>query len=142
MPGTPAFPLQIFFDGSCSACAAEMEVYRRQEHGGRLLFADISAPEFDPSPYGITLDAFMYEMHAIDREGHVYRGVEAFSAIWQAFPSSTRYSLFAALVSLPGVDFLARLAYRGFARIRKYLPKSRTACNDETCRRDKDGPPS
>ena len=141
MPDTPAFPLQIFFDGSCSVCAAEMEVYRRKEHGGRLLFVDIGAPGFDPSPYGVTLDAFMYEMHAIDREGRVYRGVEAFRAIWQAFPASTRYGLLAALVSLPGVNFLARLAYRGFARIRKYLPKNRAACKDGTCRLGKDGPP-
>ena len=141
MPDTPAFPLQIFFDGSCSVCAGEMEVYLGKEHGGRLLFVDISAPEFDPSPYGITLDAFMYEMHAIDREGRVYRGVEAFRAIWQAFPASTRYGLLAALVSLPVVDFLARLAYRGFARTRKYLPKNRAECKDWTCRLGKDGPP-
>lgn len=43
-----------------------MEVYRRKKHAGRLLFVDISAPGFDPAPYGIALEAFMYEMHAID----------------------------------------------------------------------------
>ena len=141
MPHAPAFPLLIFYDGSCSVCAAEMESYRRREQGGHLLFVDISAPEFDPSPYGITLDAFMYEMHAIDREGAVYRGVEAFRAIWQAFPASTGYGVLAALVSLPGVNFLARLAYRGFARVRKYLPKSRAACRDGACRLGKGPPP-
>ena len=141
MPDSPAFPLQIFYDGSCSVCAAEMDVYRRKEHGGRLLFVDISAPEFDPLPYGVSLDAFMYEMHAIDHEGHVYCGVEAFRAIWQAFPTSTRYGLLAALVSLPGVNFLARLIYRGFARIRRYLPENRTACKDGTCRLGKGGSP-
>ena len=140
MPDTPVFPLQIFYDGSCSVCATEMNVYRRKEHGGRLIFVDISAQGFDPSPFGVTMDAFMYEMHAIDREGHIYRGVGAFRAIWQAFPDSTRYGLLAALVSLSGVNFLARLAYRGFARIRKYLPKYRTACRDGTCRLGKDGP--
>ena len=140
MPDIPAFPLQVFFDGSCSVCAAEMEVYRRKEHGGRLLFIDISAPGFDPSTYGITLNAFMYEMHAIDREGRIYRGVEAFQAIWQAFPALTRYVLLAILVSLPGVKFLARIAYHGFARIRKYLPKSRTTCKDGICRLGRDGP--
>lgn len=140
MPDTPSFPLKIFYDGSCSVCAAEMEAYRRKEHGGRLFFVDVSAPEFDPSLYGVTLDAFMYEMNAIDREGHVYRGVEAFRAIWQAFPASTRYGLLAALVSLPGVNFVARLAYHGFARIRKYLPKYRATCKEGTCRLGKDGP--
>ncbi len=141
MPDAPAFPLHIFFDGSCSVCAVEMEMYRRKEHGGRLRFVDISAPGFDPFPYGITLDAFMYEMHAIDHDGRVYRGVEAFRAIWQAFPASTRYGLLGALVALPGVNFLARLAYRGFARIRKFLPKNRGACKDGTCRLGRETPP-
>ena len=78
----------------------------------------------------------MLEMHAIDREGRVYRGVEAFLAIWQAFPASTWYRFLATLIDLPGVNLLARLAYRGFARARKYLPKNRHACTDGTCDRD------
>lgn len=130
----PAYPLQIFFDGSCSVCAAEMEIYRRKEHAGRLQFVDISVPGFDPTPYGITLEAFMHEMHAIDRERHVYRGVEAFRAIWQAFPTSTWYGLLGALVTLPGVNLLARTAYWCFARIRRFLPASSGECHDGTCR--------
>lgn len=141
MSDTPAFPLQVFFDGSCSVCAAEMEVYRRKGHGGRLVFVDASAPEFDPTLYGISREAFMYEMHAIDRDGRLYRGVEAFRAIWQAFPASTWYGLLGALVTLPGVNLLARLAYRGFARIRRYLPKRQNACPDGVCRRERGGPP-
>lgn len=117
-----AYPLEIFFDGSCSVCAAEMDIYRRKGQGDRLYFIDISAPDFDPTPYGISMEAFIYEMHAIDRENPVYRGLEAFRAIWLAFPAATRYGLLGALVTLPGIDLLARLAYRCFARIRKFLP--------------------
>jgi predicted DCC family thiol-disulfide oxidoreductase YuxK len=141
MPDIPAYPLKIFFDGSCSVCAAEMAIYQRKEHGGRLQFVDISAPDFDPAPYGISLEALMYEMHAIDRENRVYRGVEAFRAIWQAFPSSTRYGLLGALVNLPGINLLARSAYWCFARSRKFLPKSRTACRDGTCGLGRNRPP-
>jgi predicted DCC family thiol-disulfide oxidoreductase YuxK len=133
MSAPPAFPLQVFFDGSCSVCAREMEAYRRKENGGRLLFVDISASGFDPTPYGFTLDAFMYEMHCIDRQGRIYRGVEAFRAIWMAFPSSTRYRLFAVLADLPVVNSLARLIYRLFARNRKFLPKYRGACRNGKC---------
>ena len=140
MPDIPAYPLQVFFDGSCSVCAAEMEVYRSKEHGGRLRFVDISDPAFDPAPYGITLEAFMFEMHAIDRENHVYRGVDAFRAIWQAFPASTRYGLLGALVTLPGVHLLARLTYWSFARFRRFLPKGNEACKDGTCGLGRDKP--
>jgi len=141
MPDTPVYPLRIFFDGSCSVCAAEMEVYRRKEHDGRLQFVDISAPGFDPAPYGISLEAFLYEMHAIDREKHVYRGVEAFAAIWRAFPASTLYGLLGSLAMFPGINLLARAAYWSFARLRKYLPKTAAACRDGTCGLGRDRPP-
>ena len=133
MPDTPAYPLQIFYDGACLVCAAEMDVYRHKAHNDRLRFVDISARDFDPAPYGISLEEFMYELHAIDREKHVYRGVEAFSAIWQAFPPLTLYGLLGALVMFPGVNPLARLGYWSFARIRKFLPKNYDACRDGTC---------
>ncbi len=141
MPASPEFPLKVFYDGSCSVCAKEMGVYRHKEQGGRLIFVDISLPDFDPTPYGITLPEFMYEMHAIDQSGAVYRGVEAFRAIWRAFPASTLYGVLGWLVTVPGVNLLARLAYRSFARIRKYLPKTGAACRDGTCRIGRNDPP-
>jgi hypothetical protein len=67
--------------------------------------------------------------------------VDAFRAIWQAFPASTWHGLLGALVALPGVHFLARLAYWSFARIRKFLPKSHAACPDGTCGLGKNKPP-
>lgn len=133
LPAVPAYPLLIFFDGSCAVCSAEMAIYQGKEHAGRLNFIDISAPGFDPTPYGITLEAFMYEMHALDRENRLYRGVEAFRAIWQAFPASSRYGLLGTLVTTPGINLLARLAYWSFARLRRFLPSSRSACPDKSC---------
>lgn len=136
MPVAPLFPLTVFYDGACSVCAAEMTHYRRKNHGGRLVFVDIGAPDFDSTPYGINLADFMAQMHAIDDAGCVYRGVEAFWAIWQAFPASTPYGFLGTLVMLPGVNTLARLGYRGFARIRKYLPRRPPSCEGGTCRID------
>jgi predicted DCC family thiol-disulfide oxidoreductase YuxK len=37
----PLFPIQVFYDGSCSVCATEIEHYLRQDHGGKLLAIDI-----------------------------------------------------------------------------------------------------
>lgn len=133
MPTKPRFPIRIFYDGSCSVCATEIEHYLRQDHGGKLLAVDISAPGFDPEPHHITLDAFMYELHAIDQRGEIYRGVEAFWAIWQAFPASTVNGVMGAIINMPVVNPVARLLYKGFARIRPYLPK-RHDCDSGTCR--------
>ncbi len=129
----PAFPIRVFYDGSCSVCATELEHYLRQVHGGKLLAVDISSSDFDPVPYGISLQAFMYELHVIDQGGGVYRGVEAFWAIWQAFPTSVMYGVMGAIIRMPLLNPIARLVYKAFARIRPYLPK-RTRCASGTCR--------
>lgn len=133
MPVKPHFPIRVFYDGSCSVCATEIEHYLRQDHNGRLLAVDISARDFDPEPYCISLDAFMYELHVIDTRGVIYRGVEAFWAIWQAFPASTLYGALGILINIPVVNSVARLLYKGFARFRIYLPK-RPVCDSESCR--------
>jgi predicted DCC family thiol-disulfide oxidoreductase YuxK len=132
MSRQPAFPIQIFYDGSCIVCATEIEHYLRQNHGGRLMAVDISSPAFDPMPCQIPLSVLMYELHAIDQNGEVYRGVEAFWAIWQAFPSSTVYGILGTVINLPLVNPIARLFYKGFAGIRPYLPK-RHNCNSGIC---------
>ncbi len=123
----PEFPLKIFYDGSCYVCSTGMSFYMGKGHGGRLEFIDISAPDFDPGEFGISPAEFMYQLHAIDRRGQVYRGPDAFSAIWLAFPSSSWYGFLAKLVTLPGIRVLARASYLAFARIRKYLPRQRKA---------------
>ena len=123
MMPAPVFPLRVFFDGGCGVCSSEMRTYRRREHGGRLVFIDIRSPRFDPSPYGISKKEFMHELHAIDANGEIFRGVDAFRAIWKAFPGSSCFGILNGLVNIPGINYLARLSYRIFARMRKHLPK-------------------
>ena len=101
---------------------------------------DISAREFDPAPLEITLDELMYQMHVIDQRGRVYRNIEAFWAIWQAFPASSLYGFLGALINLPLINPVARLCYRGFARIRRYLPKRGDDCSTGACRIGKGKP--
>ena len=133
MPNKPEFPLRVFYDGSCLVCASEIEHYLSRNHEGRLQAVDISAPDFDPVPLKIPFDTFMYELHAIDSNEQLYRGVEAFWAMWQAFPASTLYGILGAVITMPVVNPVARLCYKGFARIRPYLPK-RHRCSSGTCR--------
>jgi predicted DCC family thiol-disulfide oxidoreductase YuxK len=137
---TPEFPLRVFFDGACPICAREIEHYRHRDRARRLVLVDISAAGFDPAPLGVTLQAFMHELHAIDRCGKVYRGIEAFRAIWQAFPESTVYRALAAVVALPVINPLARLGYRWFARVRPRLPGRKAACAADSCRIGRDDP--
>jgi len=127
------FPLTVFYDGSCVVCAREMRHYMRQEHGGRLLFVDISDPHFVPTPYGRSLEEFMAQMHVIDARGRFYLGVDAFPAIWAALPGRF-YRLLGRILLWPGIHCLARFGYRAFARMRPLLPKRRVDCTTGSCR--------
>ena len=140
MRAKPDFPIRIFYDGSCPVCNAEVEGYGRKDRAGRLILMDVSSPDFDASPYNITLADFMYQMHVLDNSGRLYRGVDAFWAIWQAFPASRLLGLCGVLITLPLVNPLARLFYRVFARLRVYLPKRRRDCTSGSCRTDGGGP--
>jgi len=132
MRRSPVFPLTIFYDGSCIVCATEMQHYRRKNHGGRLIFVDISDPNFEPDRFGRSLQDFMGRMHAIDAEGVVFQGVDAFPAIWQAFPDLF-YRLLGKFIRLPGIHQLARFGYSVFARFRLYLPKRTAPCDKNVC---------
>lgn len=128
----PRFPLKVFYDGSCVVCATEIEHYVRKDLDDKLMAIDINHPDFDPVPYQISLADFMHQLHAIDQDGQVFKGVDSFWAIWQAFPTSTVYGIMGRIIRLPVVNRLARLGYWLFARVRPYLPK-RHQCESGTC---------
>lgn len=128
----PRFPLRVFYDGSCIVCATEIEHYLKKDRDEKLVAIDISSPDFNPAPYQTSLADFMHQLHAIDQDGLVFRGVDSFWAIWQAFPSSTIYGLMGRIIQLQVVNRLARIGYWLFARVRPYLPK-RHQCDSGTC---------
>ncbi len=124
----PDFPLRILYDGGCSVCAAAIEGYARRDGGERLVLVDINDADFDAAVFGLRQEELLYQLHVIDREGSVYRGVEALRVIWQVFPSSSMYGLLGQLLALPPVRPLARLGYWCFARLRRFLPKAQSSC--------------
>lgn len=130
---SPSFPAQIFYDGACRLCAAEIEHYLKRDHGDRLQGVDISSPQF-VAPDGLSLAALMYELHVVDADGTIYRNIAAFQVIWQAFPLSRLYRFLSLLFDVPLFTPLARCGYRLFARLRRYLPKRRS-CARGVCPR-------
>ena len=124
------YPLKIFYDGACRVCSAEMAHYRQKVADGRLLFVDISAPEFHPLEPGPTLADFMARMHVQDADGRFFTGVEAFQVIWRACPEPWLHRA-AAILNWPGVKPCARFGYAVFARYRYLLPKK--PCANDSC---------
>lgn len=128
-----AYPLEVFYDGSCIVCSREIEVYRRHNPQDRLRFIDISAEDFNADAYDRSRDEFMAQMHVRDADGQYYTGVDAFLQIWQAYPERSIYRLFGAFLDLPGIRLLARAGYALFARYRYLLPKRKDPCASDSC---------
>jgi len=128
-----AFPVQVFYDGSCLVCSREMESYRKNNPENRLQFVDISAADFNPARFDKTLSDFMAQLHVRDAQGNFTTGVDAFMTIWQAYPSGSLWRLFSGLVGLPGINYLSRFGYQIFARNRHLLPKRKQDCDSGTC---------
>lgn len=136
-PATPpAYPLEIFYDGSCIVCSREIDHYRRNNPAGRLIFIDISAAGFDSRPYRKSDHEFQSKMHVRDAEGSYLAGVDAFLAIWGAYPDGSSYRWLARIISLPVVTPMVRVGYALFARYRHLLPKRRHDCAEDRCERN------
>jgi predicted DCC family thiol-disulfide oxidoreductase YuxK len=120
-----AYPIKIFYDGSCAVCSAEMEHYREKDAKGNLIFIDITAPDFRPETYGKTRAELMRRLHVLDAEGKYYTGADGFPPIWRALPPESAYVFLARLVEMPPVNQIAKACYFIFARLRKFLPKRR-----------------
>jgi predicted DCC family thiol-disulfide oxidoreductase YuxK len=69
------FPLTLFYDAGCAVCALEMDHLRARCTEGSLNFIDISAAGFDPARHGLTMAALDAEIHGVQPDGTVIRGV-------------------------------------------------------------------
>ena len=127
------FPLQIFYDGACMVCSAEMDNYRNSNPYGRLTFIDISSEKFNAESYGKTQAEFLARLHVRDAAGMFSTGIDAFTVIWQAYPSGSLCRLFSGLIGLPGINLFSRIGYSVFARYRHLLPSRDQACRSGSC---------
>jgi predicted DCC family thiol-disulfide oxidoreductase YuxK len=78
------YPLTLLYDATCAVCSLEMDHLRSRNHEGLLEFIDITAPGFDPTPYGATLNAMNAEIHARRADGEVIRGVQVLRLAYDA----------------------------------------------------------
>lgn len=76
--------LTLLYDGACPICAWEKRRLKRHDKQARLIFIDVSAPDFDPSKYGVTQVALMGSLHAVSADGRVIKGVDTLIAAYRA----------------------------------------------------------
>ena len=117
----------VYFDGLCIACSTEINHYRKLKGSERFNFVDITQADFKPEAHGI--DPFLAHkvMHVRDTEGNLQQGVDAFRAIWREIP---RYQFLYNLSKKFWARGIMELGYRGFVKIRPYLPRKKADCSN------------
>jgi len=114
---TNAYPLTVYYDGTCPLCVAEMGAMKARDAAGRLNLVDCSPTGFSGGP--APREALMTAMHAVDAAGRVLSGVAAIRACRGAvgLPAG------GFLLDLPVVGALADRAYAVLARHRYRVPR-------------------
>lgn len=110
--------IRVLYDGECPLCAREVRWLRRLDAGrGRIAFADIAAPDFATSRYGIDFATAMARIHAVLPDGSLVEGMEVFRRAYAA----VGLGWLLAPTRWPLLRPLADAGYRLFARQRLRL---------------------
>ena len=122
---------KLLYDGQCPMCRREVQWLQRRNRDGRLAFEDISAPDFDPSHYGVTRGELMGVMHGVFPDGRIVRKVEVFRQAYRA----VGLGWLLAPTGWPVLRWISDWVYRIFARHRISIGQfmGRDACETGAC---------
>ncbi|XP_024240168.1 uncharacterized protein At5g50100, chloroplastic [Oncorhynchus tshawytscha] len=79
--------VRVLYDGECPICVKEIQFlqFLQRNRPGKVDFVDISLQCFNEEKYGgISYEMAMDEMHVIDENNKVHRGVPAFTVMYSA----------------------------------------------------------
>ncbi len=134
------YPLTLLYEEACPLCKLEIDNLKRRNNAGLLDFVDVSAPGFDPTPYGVPLSDMLEAIHAVKADGTLVKGVEVFRLAYGAVGLEwiTRPTGWPVLRPLfdRGYVHLARNRYwlsEKFARLLLGLAAKRAARRSQRC---------
>jgi predicted DCC family thiol-disulfide oxidoreductase YuxK len=113
--------LKILVDGNCIVCDMEVSHYKRMAPE-QFEIIDISSESFRAEDFELDPVDVNINLHVIDSQRRVFKGVDAFAEIWARVP---HYRIFSRIVRWPLIHQLACIGYWIFTKIRPYLPKKR-----------------
>jgi predicted DCC family thiol-disulfide oxidoreductase YuxK len=121
--------LTVLFDGSCALCGASAERVRRFDSRRRIELLDLHDPTAAQRFPQINREQAMKWMQAVDSDGRIYSGADAWTRIGLLLPG---WNVVAWILVLPGIRWLAAKVYAWIARNRYRW--NRTVCEDGSCR--------
>jgi uncharacterized protein (TIGR01777 family) len=101
---------EVYFNGQCPVCSAEMTRYAAiaQQTSLPLRFIDSTATPQALACYGLRTDHLQARIYVRDARGRVASGFAAVLLVWQQLP---RYRSVARIAALPGVWHIAVAVY-------------------------------
>jgi predicted DCC family thiol-disulfide oxidoreductase YuxK len=108
----PARAAEVFFDGACPLCRAEIAAYRTMPGGDTIAWRDAATGDAPPE---ITPAAALARFHARRADGQLVSGFRAFLAVWRANP---RLAGLARVLDRAPFTWAGEGAYRLFLRVR------------------------
>ena len=130
--GTKKPKIQIFYNGSCSICAPEIQMYKKlvtQKMGVKdspLDFVDISVSVTE----GFPQEDMLKRLHAKLPNGEIISGVPAFITLWRQVPG---FKGLAFLINLPFIKHLAVKVYDHMLAPTLYKRYMRSIKNRKQC---------
>ncbi|MCC5996381.1 MAG: DUF393 domain-containing protein [Oceanicaulis sp.] len=113
-PAPPA--CEVYFDGDCPLCRAEIGLYQRQ--GAQARFTDVSTGA--GAPPEISQDAALKRFHVRRADGVLVSGAAAFAELWKATPG---WRWLGHVAALPPFVWIGEGLYRAFLVIRPGLQR-------------------
>jgi len=112
-----AQPIEVYFDGGCPLCRAEIGLYQRL--GSNAQFHNLAAG--GETPEGVSCEAALARFHVRDSTGRVRSGARAFAELWKVTPGLWRP--LGHVGALPPFVWIGEALYRAFLPLRPHLQK-------------------
>ena len=109
----PKNTIKVYFDGNCGLCSKEINYYSKIDKKNIFEWVNIYINDTDLKKLGITKSEALMELHALDENGKMYKGVDSFILIWKNL--SFFWSILGILVSFYPIYLTAKFAYKKFA---------------------------
>jgi predicted DCC family thiol-disulfide oxidoreductase YuxK len=107
--------LKVLYDGKCGICRKEINYYQGIAKPEKFEWLDVTEDDTVLKQNHISLADALMELHSIDAEGNVFKGVASFVQIWQRLPY---WHLLAKIAALPVINPVLQKLYRIFAERR------------------------
>ena len=110
--------LTVYYNTKCPVCDAGIDWQRnrlvRAARAGTVVFRDINLEPEALDRFGAEIEAVRQRLHGVDGAGRLHVGADCAIEIWRRTPGD---GWLAAVLGAPGVRWLTRLGYDGFARV-------------------------